>query len=111
MEVKSEAKYIRISPRKLRLLAEMVKDLTPKEALTSLSLTNKRGARLLFAAIKNALANAVSNFKLKEEDLKFKKIEINQGPVFKRWRPVARGVAHQLKKRLSHIKILLEEKH
>lgn len=110
MEVKSETKYIRVSPRKLRLVVAGIKGLNPKEAILRLSPSKKTTTRPIFLAIKAALANAVSNFKLKEENLRFKKIEVGQGPALKRWRPVAKGVAHPYKKRTSHIKIILEER-
>ena len=110
MEIKAESKYIRISPRKLQLVAKEVKDLSLKEALENLALLRKKAAKPLLKTLKSAIANAAHNFKLKEEDLKIKSIEVLKGPIFKRWRPVSRGRVHPYQKRTSHIKVILEEK-
>lgn len=109
MEVKTEAKYLRVSPRKLRLLVPTIKILKPKEAVERLSCRKEKVAQVFLKAIKTGIADAVSNFKLKEENLRFKKIEVNKGPVLKRWRAAARGTAHPYQRPTSHLKIILEE--
>ena len=109
MEIKAESKYIRISPRKLQLVAKSIKGLSLQEALETLVFLEKRAARSLLKTLKSAIANAINNFKLKEEDLKIKSIEILKAPMLKRWRPVSRGRAHPYVKRTSHIKVILEE--
>lgn len=106
--IKAEQKYIRISPRKVRLVAKAIKNLSPKEALEYLKFINKRAAEPLAKTIKQAISNAVNNLKLKEEDLKFNQIQISKGSTYKRWRPVSRGRAHSILKRTSHIKVILE---
>lgn len=108
MEVKAEAKFIRMSPRKARLVADSIKQFSPAVALEQLRFINKAAASPLAKVIASALANA-ANKKLKTENLKFKKIEVLEGPRMKRWRPVSRGMVHQYKKRTSHIKVILEE--
>ena len=109
MEIKAESKYIKISPRKVRLVANTVRGLSLTSALENLTFLRKRAAKPLFKTLKSAIANAVNNFKLKEEDLKIKSIEILKGPVLKRWRPVSRGRAHSYEKKMSHIRVILEE--
>lgn len=108
MEVKAEAKYIRMSPRKVRLVAQGLRGLLAKEALLKLQFLAKVAAKPLMKTLKSAIANATNNLKLKEENLKIKRIEIGQGPSFDRFRPVAHGQAHPYKKRTTHIKIILE---
>ena len=109
MEVKAKSKYIRMSPRKIRLVADSVKGLSLQKTLEYLVLLRKRAARPLLKTINSAVANAKANFKLKEENLKIKSIETLKGPMLKRWRPVSRGRSHPYEKRMSHIKVILEE--
>lgn len=94
------------SPRKLRLVADMVRKTTPEKALELLKFTNRAGAFDLAKAIKTAIANAGNNSK---QGLAFKKIEINEGLKMKRYRvgTAGRGRGRPYKKRLSHIKIIL----
>ncbi|MDP3988507.1 MAG: 50S ribosomal protein L22 [Candidatus Levybacteria bacterium] len=108
MEVVAKSKSVRISPRKIRLIADSIRNMEVKKALDSLSLLNKRGAIPLWKTLKSAVANAVNNAKLKEEGLFIKSIEVDGGPVLKRFRPSTRGRVHPYKKRASHIKITLE---
>lgn len=103
-------KYIRMSPRKLRLIAKAVVKLDPSEALVHLKFTTKNAADPLSKVIKSALANAKTNFGAKPENLRFKEIQVMEGPTYKRWRAVSRGMAHSIMKRTSHIKVVLEEK-
>lgn len=108
MEVKAEAKYIRMSSRKVRLVVDAIRGLNPQKALEYLKFVNKRAAGPLSKVIKSAIANAKNNFGLKPEDLRFKEIQVGEGPTLKRWRAVSRGRAHQIMKRTSHIKVILE---
>jgi len=97
-------KNIGDSPRKLRLVAEMVRSMTPDQAVEVLSFTNKSAAAPLSKAIKTAIANAGS-----KEGLRFEKIEINEGMKMRRYRASARGRMRPYKKRLAHIKIVLTD--
>lgn len=106
--IKAEQKYVRLSPRKLLPIARSVRSLSVDEALLKLRFLNKRGAPVLAKVIKQAVANATNNLKLKKEDLSFYTIQILKGPYYKRWRPVSRGRAHPIKKRTSHIKVILK---
>lgn len=110
MEVKAEAKYIRVSPRKMRLVADLVRNMPLEVALVELSANTKRAAEPILKLIKSAVANAENNFKLKKENLYLKSIEVNQGIGFKRWRAVSKGTAHGYKKITSHAKVVLSEK-
>jgi len=94
MEIKSEQKHLIISPRKLRPIVDVIK---------------KRGSDLLLKVIKSAVANALQKG-VSITELKFKEIQIGEGPRLKRGQPVSRGRWHPIKKRMSHIKIILESK-
>lgn len=109
MEVKSEAKYIRMSPRKVRLVVDAIKDMKPEEALVALKFMTKTAAEPVAKVIKSAMASATNNFKLDKKKLGFKKIGVSQGPTYKRRDKSKRefrfGLLH---KRTSHIKVILE---
>lgn len=107
--MKAIQKYIRTSPRKLRLVADAVRSLEPTDALIKLRFLDKRAATPLLKVVKQALANAKNARGLKPEEVRFKHIDISEGPTYKRWRAVSRGSAHGIFKRSSHIKIELEE--
>lgn len=107
--MKAIQKLIRTSPRKIRLVADSIRELSPREALDYLKFMPQRAAIPLAKTIKASLANAKSTKGIKEENLKFKTIDIGKGPTYKRWRPVSRGSAHKIMKRTSHIRIELEE--
>lgn len=109
MEVKAVAKYIRISPRKVRLVASLVRGKHLDEALNQLNFVGKKAAAPVKKAIMSAAANAKHNFDLAENNLFIKEIRIDQGPVLSRWLPRAHGRATPLRKRMSHINITLAE--
>jgi len=108
MLIKAESKFIRTSPRKIRLVADHVRSLSPDEAVITLSHLRKRAATPLLKTLKQALANAVNNHNLPKDSLLIQSIEVNEGPTYKRWQPVSRGRAHSIFKRTSHIKIILK---
>ena len=110
MLIKAEQKYIRMSPRKVKLVTQAIKHLSPKEALDHLKFLNKRAAVPVAKTIKQAIANAVNNKGLKEEELKFSNIDVLKGATYKRWRSVSRGRAHSIFKRTSHIVVKLKVK-
>lgn len=106
METVHTQKFIHTSPRKLRLVADMVRKMDPNKALEILRFTNKAAARDLINAVKTAMANA----KLKGiENIMFKTIEINEGPKMKRFRAAPKGRALPYQKKMSHIKIVLSD--
>lgn len=107
MDFTATIKFLRTSPRKLRLVGRSLKGQEVAKSLIFLSQINKRAAKTLFKAVKSATANAKSKG-LEEKDLKIKNVIIEGGPVFKRFQPVSRGQAHPITKRTSHIKVILE---
>jgi large subunit ribosomal protein L22 len=109
MEAIAIIKYIRVSPKKMREIAHRVVGLTPQQALDRLQFTGVKSAKVLSHAIESALGNATKNHKLNLQNLKIKTVEIGKGPHLKRWQPVSRGMAHQIKKRTAHIKVVLTE--
>lgn len=109
MEIVSYHKYLRMKPSMLKSLAKKTVGLSPQNAIERLEMVSVKGARFLAAAIKSSLSNATKNRKLDSALLKIKSIEILKGPFFKRWQPVSRGIAHQIQKRTSHIRVKLEE--
>lgn len=108
--MKTIQKYIRMSPRKLRLVADAVRKLAPVEALQYLKFTKKAAAEPMYKAIKAALSNAKTNFGIKPEALAFAEIDVQTGFTIKRFRAVSRGQAHHIMKRTSHIRVVLKEK-
>ena len=110
MQVITRANDIRTSTRKVRLIADAVRNLGVFEALDALSIMNKKSARDLEKVLKSAVANAQNNSKLEKNNLKIKEIDINEGTFLKRFRPSTRGRIHPYKKRTTNIRIVLEEK-
>lgn len=106
MEFTTIQKYIHTSPRKLRLVADMVRKMKPASALVNLQFTNKAAAEPLAKAIKTVLANAKQQ-NASVDSLVFKSIEINESVKLKRHQPQARGRVNPFKKRMSHIKVVL----
>lgn len=110
METKTDIRFIRLSTKKTKELAKILVGLPIEQAIDRLRITSNKAAKLLLKAIISAKANAVNNHKLSSKDLIIFRIMVNKGPIFKRWQPVARGMAHKIKKQTSHIRILLKEK-
>ncbi len=107
--MKSTQKYVRTSARKLRLIADAVRVLTPEKALTYLKFIEKEAAAPLYKTIKAAVSNAKENFGLPVSKLTFKTIDIGEGATYKRFRAVSRGMAHHIMKRTAHIRVELQE--
>lgn len=111
MKVQALTKYVRISPIKLRYIAREIVGLQATYALQALELVPRKSARLLHKTIKSAVANAENNFNIPASNLILTEAVIGDGPVLKRFRPAARGSAHPIRKRTSHIKIVLTSGH
>lgn len=105
----AQSKGVRISPRKIRLVADSIRNMKADEALNALSQISKRGALSLDKTLKSAIANAVNKGLVKEK-LFIKSLEINEAPALKRYHPSSRGRIHPYKRKGSHVKIVLEEK-
>ncbi|MBT5338266.1 50S ribosomal protein L22 [Candidatus Falkowbacteria bacterium] len=110
MQVKAKAKYIRISPRKARLVVDLVRGLDLQAALDKLAVTNKKAVRFVDKLLKSALANAEHNLELKKDNLYIKELKVDEGPTFYRWMPRAFGRATPLRKRTSMISVILDER-
>lgn len=109
MEFKSEQKHLILSPRKIRPVVDVIKKMTPAKALENLPFIKKRASEYLIKVIKSAIANA-SQKGSDVDNLVFKEIQIGEGPRLKRGQPVSRGRWHPIKKRMSHIKVILMTK-
>jgi large subunit ribosomal protein L22 len=109
MEVRAVAKDTGISPRKIRLLVDMVRGKKVDEALTILRFTPTPTARVVAKVVKSAVANANNNFQMSPSDLKIVTVFANEGRTLKRFRPRARGRANQILKRSSHITVIIDE--
>jgi len=109
METTAKLKNLRISTRKVRLAANLLKGLTVLQAERQLQFLVKRSTLPLEKLLKSAVANAENNAQLIKENLYISKIVVNQGPTLKRWRARARGVAAEILKRTSHIELTLSE--
>jgi len=101
-------RFARISPRKVRLIADMIRGKFADEALTVLRYQPQRGARMLEKLLKSALANAEDRRAPNLNHLTVADVRVDQGPMFKRMQPKARGMASIIKKRMAHIHIVLE---
>lgn len=108
MEIKANLNYLRISPRKVRLVADLVRGKSVAQADAILRFLKKRASLPLRKLLKSAIANAKHNFNSEKENLTIKSIRVDQGPTLKRFMPRARGMAAGIKKRSSHISLILE---
>ena len=109
MEFIATQKFIMMSPRKLRYTADMVKKLEVIDAIETLPLVGKRAGISLAKVIKTAVANAKQKG-ISDTDLIFKEIQIGEGPRLKRGMPISRGRWHPIKRRMSHIRVVLKTK-
>lgn len=110
MEIVAQARGVRISPRKIRLMADTVRRLPLSRALEVLTVTGKRASLALEKTLRSAIANASHNKNLSLDQLQIKLIEVTEGEALKRFHPSSRGRVHPYKRRSSHVKIVLEEK-
>lgn len=108
--MKATAKAVKVSTRKVRLVADAIRNQSVKDAMKTLSLTHKHGAYVLAKALQSAVSNAVVNNKMQEDQLVISQLIVNEGQFLKRFRASTRGRVHGYKKRTSHITIVLKEK-
>jgi len=109
MAVRAKLNYLRIAPRKIRLVADLIRGKKVEEAQTILSFTTKKAADSLLKLLKSAIANAKHNFQLEEANLFISNILVDEGPKYKRWRARAKGTAYEIQKKTSHITLVLDE--
>jgi large subunit ribosomal protein L22 len=109
MLVEAKLRYARISPRKFRMVADLVRGMKVKEAEGVLKFTIKRPARPMLKLLNSATANAKNNFNIEKDNLYIAEVKVDGGPMMKRFRPQARGLVHQIQKKTSHVYIRLEK--
>ena len=109
METKAAARFIRISPRKIRLIMDQVRGKKAEDAINMLGFAPQKGAYILKKLIHSAVANAENNANANVDALYIKRIYADQGPALKRWRPRAQGRATRIRKRTSHLTVILDE--
>jgi large subunit ribosomal protein L22 len=110
LQVKAFARYIHVSPRKLRLVADLIRKARVDVALEQLKFSAKSAALPMTKVLNSAIANAVHNHSLNKEDLVVKAVTVDGGPVVKRMFPRAQGRSEIIRHRMSHINITLESK-
>jgi large subunit ribosomal protein L22 len=109
VEVKARAKFIRTSPRKARMVTDLVRGRGVGEALNILAFTKRAPAKIISKLLKSAIANADQMKNIDVDTLFIKQISVDQGPTMKRYRPRAMGRATVIRRRMSHITVVLEE--
>lgn len=109
MQTIARLRYLNIAPRKVRLVTRLIKGKTAKEAAFALRFTVRRAARPILKLLQSAIANAKQNFQIEESNLYVRKINVNGGPIRKKWRARARGSAARIEKRTSHVDLFLEQ--
>ncbi len=110
MEAKAIVRHVRIAPRKAQLVVDLVRGKNIDEALAILKYTPKAAAPIIEKLVKSAVANAENNYNMDADRLYISDIYANQGPTMKRFRPRAMGRATTIRKRTSHIGVVLKEK-
>ena len=108
MAVVAKLNYLRIAPRKVRLVADLIRGKSVEQAQSILNFAVKKSSTPLQKLLKSAISNAKHNFQLDESNLYISKITVDEGPKLKRWMPRARGSAAEIQKKTSHITIVLD---
>lgn len=109
MNAHAQARHVRQSPYKVRRVLDLVRGLPVDEALVMLEYTNRKAAPTVKKLLASAIANAEHNFALDADELFIQEAYADEGPTLKRWRPRARGSASKIRKRTSHITIVVAD--
>lgn len=109
MEAIARVKFIRISPKKARLVADAIRGMQVGKALNSLTFSPKKAADIFSKALNSAVANASNDSDVDVDKLFVKKVYVDAGPTLKRWRARAMGRAYQIRKRTSHITVVVAD--
>lgn len=109
MKVTAKLRYLRITPRKVRLVTDLIRGKKVSEALDLLKFVTKGAVKPLTKLLNQAISNAKHDFKLDESKLYITKLLVNEGPKLKRFLPKARGQASEIQKKTSHITLVLDE--
>ncbi|GIW48917.1 MAG: 50S ribosomal protein L22 [Caloramator sp.] len=110
MEARAHARYIRMSPRKIKVVLDLIRGKKVNEALAILKHTPRAAAPVVEKLLKSAIANAENNHNMDVNKLFVAETYANQGPTLKRFRPRAQGRAYRIRKRTSHITMVLKER-
>ena len=110
MEARAIAKYVRVSPRKMKPIADLVRGKEANEAIAILKFTPRKGAEVLKKVIESAMANAENNHGMDPDNLYIAEVYANQGSTMKRWKAGSMGRANPILRRTSHIGVALKEK-
>ena len=110
MEAKSIAKYVRIAPRKVRIVIDLIRGKDVTEALAVLKITPKVASGVIFKVLKSAIANAEHNYDMNSDALYVSAAYVDQGPTMKRVHPRSRGQAFKILKRSSHVTVVVKER-
>ncbi len=110
MEAKAYAKYIRISPRKVQIVCDLIRDRDVDTAMAILMNTPKSASEPLIKLLKSAVANAENNFSMEHDKLYVSEVFATAGPILKRMRPASKGRGYRINKRTSHVTITVAEK-
>ncbi len=107
--MKAQAKYVRISPRKARLVADLVRGLVVDKAMNILKFTPNKAAGIISSVLYSAISNAGQHAGVNVDSLRISKIVVDEGPTWKRFMPRSQGRANRICKRTSHITVVLSE--
>ena len=110
MEATAKATYVRISPRKVQIVLDLIRNQPTDKAMAILQYTPKAACEPVMKVLKSAIANAENNNGMNAENLYIAEAYANKGPTMKRIRPRAQGRAYRIEKRMSHITIVLDER-
>mgnify|MGYP001247251033 CR=1 FL=1 len=110
MQAKAHARYVRIAPRKVKLVIDLIRGKEVGEAISILRHTPKAASPVVEKLLNSAIANAEHNYSMDVNNLVIKEAYVNQGPTMKRFRPRAQGRATRINKRTSHITLVVSEK-
>jgi large subunit ribosomal protein L22 len=109
MEVFASARHLHTSARKIRLVINVIRGMKVEQAKSQLKFMKKAAAQLVLKLLNSAIANATHNFELRGDSLYIKKIVADEGPIIGRWRPRAFGRSSPIRKRTTHLSIVLDE--
>lgn len=110
MEARAVARHVRISPRKARQVVDLIRGKSLKEAMAILEYTPKAASTIVAKVVRSAAANAENNYDMNPDDLFVSEAYVDQGPTMKRIMPRARGMADRIRKRTSHITVVVSER-
>lgn len=110
MEARAILKFIRVSPRRVRLVIDQIRGKKVEEALDILKFTPKRSAAIVAKVLRSAIANAESTQSVDVDRLYIKRVAVDEGGMWKRFMPRAQGRATRIRKRLSHVTVVIDER-